>query len=138
MTELPRRRFLRLATGVVALPAASHIAWARTYPSRSITMIVPFAAGGPTDVSARIVAEHMSRTLGQQMTNHTFRPLGDTRTPNPCSTVSQTSSRFGPGAFRCSMIFGASFLFIHRMMNEETPLCHGASCGGLQRNLLGP
>lgn len=35
------------------------------YPKRNITMIVPFAAGGPTDVIARIVSEHMSRTLGQ-------------------------------------------------------------------------
>ena len=67
MIKLPRGEFLRLATGTVALPAASHIARAQTYPSRSVTMIVPFAAGGPTDVSARIVAEHMSRTLGQQI-----------------------------------------------------------------------
>jgi putative tricarboxylic transport membrane protein len=40
---------------------------AQTYPTRPITMIVPFSAGGPTDVSARIVGEHMSRTLGQQI-----------------------------------------------------------------------
>jgi tripartite-type tricarboxylate transporter receptor subunit TctC len=40
---------------------------AQTYPSRPITVIVPFAAGGPTDIVARIVAEHMSRTLGQQV-----------------------------------------------------------------------
>jgi len=38
---------------------------AADYPSRTITMIVPFAAGGPTDVVARIVAQHMSTTLGQ-------------------------------------------------------------------------
>ena len=37
------------------------------YPERPITLIVPFAAGGPTDVVARIVGEHMSRTLGQQV-----------------------------------------------------------------------
>jgi tripartite-type tricarboxylate transporter receptor subunit TctC len=39
----------------------------QNFPSRYITMIVPFAAGGPTDIVGRIVAEHMSRTLGQQM-----------------------------------------------------------------------
>jgi len=42
-------------------------ATAQIFPSRPITMIVPFSAGGPTDVSARIVGEHMSRTLGQQI-----------------------------------------------------------------------
>ena len=65
--KFPRRQFLHLAAGAVALPAISRITRAQTYPSRTVTMIVPFAAGGPTDVSARIVAEHMSRTLGQQI-----------------------------------------------------------------------
>jgi tripartite-type tricarboxylate transporter receptor subunit TctC len=37
------------------------------YPTRPITLIVPFAAGGPTDIVARIIGEHMSRTLGQQL-----------------------------------------------------------------------
>src|SRR5436189_3510025 len=41
-------------------------ATAQAYPSRPITIVVPFAAGGTTDVIARIVGEHMSRTLGQQ------------------------------------------------------------------------
>jgi tripartite-type tricarboxylate transporter receptor subunit TctC len=49
--KLRRRQFLGLAFGVTAVPAASHVAWAQTYPMRPITMIVPFAAGGPTDVA---------------------------------------------------------------------------------------
>jgi tripartite-type tricarboxylate transporter receptor subunit TctC len=61
-----RRRFLHLAVGAAALPAMSRIARAQSYPSRLITIIVPFAAGGTTDVIARILGEHMSRTLGQQ------------------------------------------------------------------------
>jgi tripartite-type tricarboxylate transporter receptor subunit TctC len=65
--KLPRRRFLHLAAGVAALPAFSRIAWAQAYPARPITVIVPFAPGGGTDVPARIVGEHMSRTLGQQL-----------------------------------------------------------------------
>jgi tripartite-type tricarboxylate transporter receptor subunit TctC len=65
--KLPRRQFLHLAAGAAVLPAASQIARAQTYPSRAITLIVPAAAGGPTDVTARIVGEHMSRTLGQQV-----------------------------------------------------------------------
>ena len=64
--KLSRRTFLRLAAGVAALPAVSRVASAQAYPTRPVTIIVPFAAGGTTDVSARIVAEYMSRTLGQQ------------------------------------------------------------------------
>jgi len=64
--EISRWRFLHLAAGAVALPAVSRFAWAQTYPSRPITVIVPFAPGGGTDVAARIITDHMARTLGQQ------------------------------------------------------------------------
>jgi tripartite-type tricarboxylate transporter receptor subunit TctC len=60
-----------LASGCVAMLAALcgvvAQAQAQTYPTRSITMIVPFAAGGPTDVIARIVTSHMAQTLGQSI-----------------------------------------------------------------------
>ncbi len=59
-------RFFTRALGVSALAAIlAGPAAAQEYPTRQITMIVPFAAGGPTDVIARIVASHMSQTLGQ-------------------------------------------------------------------------
>jgi tripartite-type tricarboxylate transporter receptor subunit TctC len=48
------------------------------YPERPITMIVPFAAGGPTDVTARLVGEHMSRTLGQQIVIENVAGAGGT------------------------------------------------------------
>ena len=63
--KIQRRTFLHLAVGAAALPALARIAWAQTYPTRSVTMVVPFAPGGTTDVVARIVGEHLSRTLGQ-------------------------------------------------------------------------
>ncbi|MGO4572891.1 tripartite tricarboxylate transporter substrate-binding protein [Microvirga sp. 2TAF3] len=49
-----------------------------SYPQRPITMIVPFAAGGPTDVIARIVGDHMSRTLGQQIVVENVAGAGGT------------------------------------------------------------
>src|SRR5262245_60780378 len=63
--KLPRRRFLHLAASAAALPAASRITWAQAYPTRPITMIVPYAAGGPTDTIGRTAAEHMRTALGQ-------------------------------------------------------------------------
>jgi tripartite-type tricarboxylate transporter receptor subunit TctC len=65
--KLPRRQCLHLAAGAAALPAVSRIAWAQGYPSRPITIIVPFPAGGPTDTLARILADHMSASLAQSV-----------------------------------------------------------------------
>jgi tripartite-type tricarboxylate transporter receptor subunit TctC len=56
--------FLLAFAGFSAMPL---VAQAQSYPVRSITVVVPFPAGGPSDVVARIVTEHMGRTLGQQM-----------------------------------------------------------------------
>ena len=62
---LLRRQFLHLAAGAVALPASSHVARAQAYPSRPITMLVPFPAGGGTDAVARTIADRMRTSLGQ-------------------------------------------------------------------------
>src|SRR5215467_2939284 len=63
--KLPRRKFLRLVAGAAALPAMSEMARAQAYPSRQVTMIVPFAAGGQSDIIGRILAEWMRTPLGQ-------------------------------------------------------------------------
>jgi tripartite-type tricarboxylate transporter receptor subunit TctC len=63
--KLLRRQFLHLAACAAALPAVSRIAKAQTYPARPITIIVPFAAGGPNDALGRIIAEQMRASLGR-------------------------------------------------------------------------
>src|SRR5215467_3372378 len=63
--KFPRRQFLHLAAGAVALPAVWRIACAQSYPSRPITMIVPAAPGGTNDVMARLMAEPLHAVLGQ-------------------------------------------------------------------------
>jgi tripartite-type tricarboxylate transporter receptor subunit TctC len=63
--KLDRREVLHLAAAITALPAVPQDAWAQNYPMRPITVIVPFVAGGPTDVIARLYADAMSRILGQ-------------------------------------------------------------------------
>jgi tripartite-type tricarboxylate transporter receptor subunit TctC len=64
--KLPRRRFLRIAAGVAALPAVPRSAWAQTYPSRPVRIVVGFPPGGPTDIVARLIGQYLSERLGQQ------------------------------------------------------------------------
>jgi tripartite-type tricarboxylate transporter receptor subunit TctC len=63
--KLPRRTFLHLAVGAAALPAVSRVAQAQTYPTRPVRIVVGYAAGGPADIVARLIAQWLSERLGQ-------------------------------------------------------------------------
>src|SRR5882724_4000671 len=63
--KLPRRQFLQLAAGAAGLPVVSHFAWAQTYPSRPVRIVVGFPAGGGTDLVARLTGQWLSERLGQ-------------------------------------------------------------------------
>jgi tripartite-type tricarboxylate transporter receptor subunit TctC len=64
--KLPRRQFLRLAAGAAALPALSRVARAQAYPARPVRIVVGFAAGGTTDIAARLIGQWLSDHLAQQ------------------------------------------------------------------------
>ena len=64
---IARRAFLQLAAGAATLPAMPHVARAQAYPSKPVTMVVPYFAGGPADGLARPLAERMSKALGQEV-----------------------------------------------------------------------
>jgi tripartite-type tricarboxylate transporter receptor subunit TctC len=66
MQKLISALVLTMAAACPAAPVS-----AQTYPSRPLTVIVPFSAGGPTDVTARIVAEHMSRSSASRSSSRT-------------------------------------------------------------------
>jgi tripartite-type tricarboxylate transporter receptor subunit TctC len=67
-----RRQFLHLAAVAATLPAVSRVMWAQSYPTRPVTMVVAFGAGGPSDVIARILAEGMRASLGQPVVIENF------------------------------------------------------------------
>ena len=65
MLKFPRRKFLYMAAGAAALPAVSRIAQAQAYPTRPIRLLVGYSAGGPTDITARLIGQYISTSLGQ-------------------------------------------------------------------------
>ncbi len=68
----------RLLAALAALTLTAGVAGAQKYPDHPITVIVPFAAGGPTDIIARIVGDNMSKTLGQQLVIENVTGAGGT------------------------------------------------------------
>ena len=63
--KLPRRRFLHLAAGAAALPAASRFAWAQAYPARPVRLIIGYPPGSGPDINARLIGQWLSERLGQ-------------------------------------------------------------------------
>jgi tripartite-type tricarboxylate transporter receptor subunit TctC len=64
--KLPRRRFLHLAAGAAALPVMPRLAWAQTYPTRPVHLILGYAPGNAPDIVARLMGQWLSQRLGQQ------------------------------------------------------------------------
>ena len=77
MKKLPRRQFLRLAGLAAAVPAASRPAFAQAYPARPVKLVVPFNAGGSTDLIGRIMCQWLTERLGQSFVVEN-RPGGGT------------------------------------------------------------
>src|SRR6516164_2483341 len=65
--KIRRRNILHLAAGTVALPIVSRVASSQAFPTRPITIVVPFVAGGALDVFGRIIAERMRASFGQSI-----------------------------------------------------------------------
>ena len=62
--KFPRRSFLHLAAGAAVLPAVSRLARAQSYPTRPVRILVGYPAGGPTDITARLIGQWLSERMG--------------------------------------------------------------------------
>jgi tripartite-type tricarboxylate transporter receptor subunit TctC len=108
--KLPRRRFLQLSAGAVTLPTMSHSAFAQAaYPSRALTMIVPFAAGGPTDVIGRVLAERMRGPLGQTVVVENTTGAGGTTGTGRLARSAPDGYTLGIGQNGSHVITGATY-----------------------------
>ena len=120
--NLPRRRFLHLALGAAALPAVSTIARAQTYPARPITMIVPFAPGGPTDVIGRIVAEGMRASLGQPVVIENVTGAAGSIGVGRVARAAPDGYTISIGQWGSHVTNGAIYALPYDLLNDFAPL----------------
>jgi tripartite-type tricarboxylate transporter receptor subunit TctC len=110
--KLPRRNFLQLAAGAVALPVMAGVAGAQAYPARPLRWIVGFPPGGGADTVTRIMAPWLSERLGQQI-------IIENRPGASSSLAAQAVANSPPDGYTL-LFLGASAL-VHSIMSENLP-----------------
>jgi tripartite-type tricarboxylate transporter receptor subunit TctC len=120
--KLPRRTFLHLAAGAVALPAMPRTARALDYPARPVTMIVPFAAGGPTDVLGRILAERMRSALGQTVIVENATGAGGTIGVGRVARATPDGYTIGLGLWSTHVVNGAIYTLSYDLTKDFEPV----------------
>jgi tripartite-type tricarboxylate transporter receptor subunit TctC len=110
---LPRRRFLQLATSIAALPAATRFANAQTFPSKPVTLIVPWVPGGTTDVAVRALATATEKHLGRSIVIENKAGAGGTLGPAQMAALARpdgyTVSQLPITVFRLPFMSRTSF-----------------------------
>jgi len=121
--KLPhRRQFLHLAAGVAAFPAMSRTVWAQTYPSRPITIVVGFAAGGATDTIGRLIAERMKGSLGQPVIVEDVTGAGGTLAVGRVARAAPDGYTLSLGANSQYVMAGATYALQYDLLNDFEPV----------------
>jgi tripartite-type tricarboxylate transporter receptor subunit TctC len=117
-----RRQFLHLAAGIAAFPALSSTAKAQTYPSRPITIVVPFPAGGATDLIARFVAERIKGSLGQPVIVENVSGASGTIAVGRVARAAPDGYMLSLGQNGSHVVTGATFAVQYDLLNDFEPV----------------
>jgi tripartite-type tricarboxylate transporter receptor subunit TctC len=120
--KFPRRQFLHLAAGAAALPGMSRFGWAQAYPSRPITLVVPYAAGGPTDVVARVLADRMRVSLGQPLLIENIVGAGGAIALSRVARAAPDGYTIGIGNIGSHVYLGATYRLDYDLVTDFSPL----------------
>src|SRR5712671_3175399 len=120
--KLPRRKFLQFAGAAAVAPSFSRLAGAQTYPSRPITMIVPFAPGGPTDVVARVLAERMKDALGQPVIIENVTGANGSIAAGRVARARPDGYTSDLGALSTHVLTGALYSLPYDVLNDFEPI----------------
>jgi len=120
--KIPRRKFLHLAAGTAAVPVVSRVATAQTYPTRPVTLIVSLAAGGLTDVVARVLAERMRGPLGQPVIIENVTGAEGSIGAGRAARARPDGYTIVLGFFGSHVVNGAYYSLPYDVINDFTPI----------------
>lgn len=121
-TVLARRRVLQLAAAAATMPAAPRLAYAETFPSRPVTIVVPFPAGGPTDTIARILGDHMRQTLGQSVIVENLSGAAGSVGLARVARATPDGYMLSIGHWSTNVVIGATMKLPFDVLNDFTPV----------------
>src|SRR6516164_3624816 len=125
---LPRRNVLRLAAGAAGIALTSRLARAQTFPTRTITIVVPFPAGGPTDTLGRILADRMKTALEQAVIIENLTGAAGTIGSNHVARSSPDGYTLVLGHWQTHVVNGATFSLQFDVVNDFEPIALIADC----------
>jgi len=121
--KLPhRRRFLHLAAGTAAVPLVSRIARAQSYPTRPITMIVPYPAGGGADATGRILGESMRVSLGQPIVIENVTGAGGSIGIGRAARAAHDGYTLTLGAWGAMVANGVAYKLPYDLLTDFEPI----------------
>jgi tripartite-type tricarboxylate transporter receptor subunit TctC len=120
--KIPRRKFLYLAASAAVLPTTSRLAWAQAYPTRPITIVVPFPAGGAADVVARIVVERMRVSLGQPVIIENVGAAQGSIGVGRVARATPDGYTLDVGQWDTHVVNGATFQLPYDLVNDFAPV----------------
>ncbi len=119
---ISRRRALQLAAAAAGMPGAARLAQADTFPSRTITLVVPFPAGGPTDTLARIVAGPMQSALGQSVVIENINGAGGIVGMERVARAAPDGYTLCVGHWGTHVVLGATKKLPFDVLNDFSPV----------------
>jgi tripartite-type tricarboxylate transporter receptor subunit TctC len=125
--ETSRRKLLYLAAGALALPAVPRIAAEQAYPTRPITVVVPYSAGGPADVVARILSQRMSAFLGQSLIVENVTGANGSIAVGRVARAAADGYTLSLGLWNTHVSNGALYVLPYDVLNDFQPVALLAS-----------
>jgi tripartite-type tricarboxylate transporter receptor subunit TctC len=124
---LPRREFLRVAAGAAVFPAVPRVARAQSYPTRPISIVVPYAAGGPGDTVARVLAERMKAALGQPVVIENVTGANGSIAVGRVARAAPDGCTLSLGLWNTHVSNGALYALPYDVLNDFEPVALLAS-----------